>query len=95
MNAVSQRAKEIFLTAIQGDFAEAVLDAYLEQACAGDAELRRRVEALLSAHAVNDSFLKPASMIPANLEPPTAADGVLGDYRTPSRDRPGRHGGRV
>src|SRR5262245_23853866 len=33
--------------------------AFLDAACAGDPQLRRRVEALLAAHAVSDSFLEP------------------------------------
>ena len=43
------RVKEVFLTAVeQPSPAERV--GYLDAACAGNAELRRRVEALLAAH---------------------------------------------
>jgi hypothetical protein len=48
--------ESIFLTAL--DIAEpAERAAYLAQACAGDAALRRRVEALLAAHARSGPFL--------------------------------------
>ncbi len=35
--------------------------AYLDQACGGDTELRRRVEVLLSAHAASEFLEAPAA----------------------------------
>jgi hypothetical protein len=42
--------------------------AFLEGACAGDAELRRRVEALLKAHHQAGNFFKPLVAAPAATE---------------------------
>ncbi len=52
--------------------------AYLEEACAGDLELRRRLEALLEAHDRAGSFLE---------KPP--ADGVTTDLPEPVAEGPG------
>ena len=50
--------RSIFLAALdRPDPAERA--AYLDQACAGDAELRRRVEDLLEAHDEPGDFLEP------------------------------------
>ena len=43
------RAKSIFLTAVE-QFAPEQWAAYLDQTCGDDAQLRQRVEMLLSAH---------------------------------------------
>lgn len=49
---------------------------FLEQACGGDAELRRRVEALLGAHANPGSFLGQPALEPAQtVDPREAKDG--------------------
>ena len=49
----SQRAKSIFLAAADRPAGERA--AFLDEACAGEAELRRRVEQLLAAHDRPDS----------------------------------------
>src|SRR5579883_2003817 len=50
------RERAIFFEALdRGD--PAARAAYLDEACAGDAELRRRVEVLLQSHAVAGTFL--------------------------------------
>src|SRR5438105_2733384 len=49
MNADPNQAKAIFLEAVEGHDPEK-WPAFLDQACAGQADLRRRVEALLGAH---------------------------------------------
>jgi hypothetical protein len=49
-----QRAKSIFLAAL--DRGRAEWGAFLDGACAGDAELRRRVDQLLEAHDRPDSL---------------------------------------
>jgi len=60
MPAEANAAKDIFFAALEKD-APADRAAYLDLACAGDAELRRRVEALLRAHDQADPLLdRPA-----------------------------------
>src|SRR5262245_27072214 len=49
MNADPQQAKALFLQAVEKHDA-GQWPAFLEQACAGQPELRRRVEVLLEAH---------------------------------------------
>jgi serine/threonine protein kinase len=49
--------RDLFIAALQKeDLAERA--AYLDQACAGDAELRQRIEVLLTAHHQSSSFLQ-------------------------------------
>src|SRR5690242_6947825 len=74
------RAKDLFLTAAElpiGDRA-----AYMDRECAGDAELRARVEALLAAHDLPGSF-------PAGVQPPVMATLDSRPGETPS----GKNGG--
>jgi serine/threonine protein kinase len=65
----------IFLGAIEKqDPTERI--AYLDEACAGDSELRARVEALLASHQATDSFLDvPAALRQAEARPPASAAG--------------------
>src|SRR5262245_11747819 len=56
MPADAARVKEIFLAASDKQGEERA--AFLNEACGGDAELRRRVEALLAAHDEAGSFLE-------------------------------------
>src|SRR5258708_4810863 len=51
----NQRANDVFATALEQPVDHR--QAYLEQACATDSDLRRRVEALLAAHAQPGSSL--------------------------------------
>jgi serine/threonine protein kinase len=69
----SQRAKTIFLAALEQ--AGSQRQALLDEACAGDAELRRRVERLLEAHERPDSL--PAA--------PGAPPRVTQDFVPPER----------
>ncbi len=58
--------------------------AYLDEVCAGDEKLRRRVEALLKAHAAPDSILDAAKNGPATTDigPITEKTGTrIGPYR--------------
>jgi WD40 repeat protein len=57
--------------------------AYLDRVCSDDADLRRRVERLLEAHAQADSFLaaRPAVAAAAGDLPAEAAGGVIGPYK--------------
>ncbi len=57
MPAVTPDVREIFLAAA-GRATPAERAAYLDGACGGDAELRRRVEALLKAHDESGGFLE-------------------------------------
>ncbi len=56
--------EDIFLAALERDSAEE-RRAYLDTACAGDAALRERIEALLHAHAAAGSFLEKPPEPPA------------------------------
>src|ERR1700731_4321725 len=58
--------------------------AYLDEVCAGDLELRRRVEQFVSAQAEIGSFLEaPAPALVATIDPPiTERPGtVIGPYK--------------
>jgi serine/threonine protein kinase/tetratricopeptide (TPR) repeat protein len=77
------RVKEVFGAALERPPAERA--AFLDEACgAGDAVVRREVEALLAAHQTSDSFLEAPA---AALAPPTpshselTAGQMLGPYR--------------
>src|SRR5262245_39083218 len=73
----NSRVEVIFNTALQkGSAVERV--AYLDGACASDADLRARVETLLRAYEEADGFLQPAAA------EPSAAEGlgtVIGRYK--------------
>src|SRR5438105_12189859 len=95
--------RTIFMEAL-GKEAPGERSAYLEEACAGDAALRRRLEALLASHDRAGDFLgKP---VPQRLAeglaapdgsaemrggPPAADGGEALDFLVPS-DRPGSLG---
>jgi serine/threonine-protein kinase len=59
--------------------------AYLEQACAGDAALRKQIEGLLEMHGQLGSFLESPARAPAiTLGPSASPDGpgtVVGSYK--------------
>src|SRR4051794_19198484 len=61
---------------------------YLDEACAGDAALRDRVEALLRSHTEAGSFLgKPApERLAEGLATPASPDGTLGEAGEGSGD---------
>jgi serine/threonine protein kinase len=61
------RVQAVFLAAVERPAAERL--AFLDETCGTDADLRRRVEALLAAHDAPGSFL--------DSPPPTAADGAI------------------
>jgi len=71
--------------------------AYLDRACGGDAELRRRVEALLAAHDVAGRFLEPQqetspeTLASESSDPPShpaseETAGFDGDSASPNAD---------
>ncbi len=84
MSVDPNRAKSIFLSAVE-DHAPEQWRGYLDEACQGDAELRRRVEALLAAHQGRDRLLDdPAAVLMGPLDPvePMEAPGtVIGRYK--------------
>ncbi|MEP7245984.1 MAG: serine/threonine-protein kinase [Gammaproteobacteria bacterium] len=79
-----QRVKEVFGSALeQGAESRA---AYLEDACAGDTELRAEVDSLLAAHETTGDFIEnPAAHralgIMPDAEPPTWIGRRVGNYR--------------
>ena len=69
MSVDVKRVQSIFLAALEAP-ASAERAALLDRECAGDDELRRRVEILLRAHDQPDSFLaQPAVAHAADLAP--------------------------
>ena len=77
-----ERIKQIFASALERDPSSRA--AFLDGACAGDAELRREVDSLLAAHQASDTFLEnPATGISSPAPAHTAfGDGeTVGTYR--------------
>src|SRR5258708_5592132 len=73
----------IFSAAIELDSAEDRA-AYLDQACAGDTQLNRRLEKLLDAHFAAGSFLEsPAPELDATCGPPNSEQlgKIVGPYK--------------
>ncbi|MBI3462633.1 MAG: serine/threonine protein kinase, partial [Planctomycetes bacterium] len=82
MNVSSNPAREIFIAAVKLVPGERC--AYLDQACAGDAELRNRVDALLRAHEEAGSFAESAGPgpLPTINQPPAESPGTqIGPYK--------------
>jgi tetratricopeptide (TPR) repeat protein len=83
MNAEGQKARSLFLTAVE-NVAPEQWGAFLEDACAGDQDLRRRVEILLRAHQASNSLIDgPAPDVVATIDDPiTERPGtVIGPYK--------------
>jgi WD40 repeat protein/serine/threonine protein kinase len=83
MNAEAQKVRSLFLAAVE-HHAPGQWESYLDQACVGDPELRRRVEVLLRAHQQANSLLDGPSPVPAATvdEPLTERPGTLiGSYK--------------
>ena len=74
-----RRAEDLFHAAVKRPLE--ARRAFLDEACAGDAELRRVVEELLSKDAAAGSFLEE----PALLAAPRAAGGMVGRQCGPYR----------
>jgi serine/threonine protein kinase/tetratricopeptide (TPR) repeat protein len=83
MTTWSPRANELFLKALELPSAER--HAFLDDACAGDAELRAEVESLLEANTCAGSFLEsPACDLLATVDEPPLAErsgSVIGPYK--------------
>ena len=84
MAAWNPKANEIFLAVIELD-SDLARRVHLDQACAGDAELRGQVEALLKAHDEQGGMLdKPADELPMTAAFRPAAEqvgSVIGPYK--------------
>jgi tetratricopeptide (TPR) repeat protein/serine/threonine protein kinase len=83
MNADSRRARSIFLKAVEERRPDE-WDAYLDETCGNDAELRNRVAVLLKAHAENNSLLDvPVGALVATVDRPIAErpGTVIGPYK--------------
>ena len=84
MNAEARKVRSIFLAAVERTSPEQ-RNAYLDEACAGDEELRRRVEVLLRAHEQPNPLLdRPAAAPAATVDEPAVGEGpstVIGPYR--------------
>ncbi len=82
MHATSQKAKEIFVAAL--NLAPDQWDAHLAEACGKDGELRSRVRDLLDANAAVGSFLEsPASSSVATVDEPIreGPGTIIGPYK--------------
>ena len=81
-------AESIFFTALEKETPEARA-AYLDNACKGDANMRRYIERMLTAHPKLDGFLQqsPAPRVdenPATIEPPPIEERpgtIIGPYK--------------
>jgi eukaryotic-like serine/threonine-protein kinase len=84
MEATDEREEVLFREALQRAVGPE-RENYLGQACAGDAPLRGRLEALLQAHENPDPFLEPLAAPPANaagvLRPEEGPGTVIGRYK--------------
>jgi tetratricopeptide (TPR) repeat protein len=84
MSADFERLRDIFYAAVEQHRPDE-WDAYLDQACAGDEELRRGAAALLKAHAEGHSCFDPAAPASdqtATLQPAREGPGtVIGPYK--------------
>jgi WD40 repeat protein len=74
MNPDPKRVETVFTAA--RDLSSAARAAYLDEACAGDASLRQRVETLLQADAEAGSFLEQGGQLAAEAVTVGAAEGV-------------------
>ncbi len=91
MNPDPRRVEAIFAAALEKSSGAEQL-AFLNEACAGDAALRQRVEALLKAHVEADGFMQGADSLPiteGNEAPaPKTGEATIGVERDASQDAP-------
>src|SRR4051812_7128307 len=72
------RDEELFAEAL--DLPAADRTAFLDRACAGDRELRARIESLLSGHDAADSFLEESLTARPTLRAEEKPGDVIGRY---------------
>jgi Flp pilus assembly protein TadD/serine/threonine protein kinase len=80
---LNPKIDDIFLAALERESADE-RSAYLDEACAGNSDLRRRVERLLEAQIKNDSFLEapaPEFQPTVDQQITEAAGTVMGPYK--------------
>src|SRR5262245_21818322 len=83
MTAESHNVRSIFLAAVE-NHPPGEWNAYLDEACAEDADLRRQVELLLQGHAAANSLLDhPARRLIATVDEPVIErpGTVVGSYK--------------
>jgi hypothetical protein len=84
MSADFAKLRDVFLAAVERH-TPGQWDAYLDQACAGDEELRREVALLLQAHAAGGSSLglgEPGNALTGIYQPLVEGPGtVIGPYK--------------
>jgi serine/threonine protein kinase len=84
MSADGQKIRAVFLAAVE-NHAPGEWEGYLDAACAGDGELRRRVEVLLRAHQQPNSLLdSPAPALAGMVDEPLSMEQpgtVIGPYQ--------------
>jgi tetratricopeptide (TPR) repeat protein/serine/threonine protein kinase len=83
MNAEARKVRSIFLAAVEKNSPEQ-RNAYLDEACAGDEELRRRVEVLLRAHEQPNPLLDRPATPEATVDEPARGEcpgTVIGPYK--------------
>ncbi len=84
MSVDTPRVRQIFLDAVEGHSPEQ-WPAYLDEACAGDAELRRRVEVLLRAHCDTAGIIDELTEGPERIGPVSSPDvspgTTIGPYK--------------
>src|SRR5687767_15988395 len=80
MSSLHQRAKEVFLAALERPAAERA--AFIAEACTGDEELRREIESLLPFHEADEEAAATPQERPDQFQP----GQVIGDrYRMVTR----------
>jgi eukaryotic-like serine/threonine-protein kinase len=82
-----QRVKSVFLAAM--DRSAGGRGAFLDEACAGDAELRQRVDKLLHAHDRRDSLPEGSADSGATAGPPPDEEGASGTAGFATPEAPG------
>jgi WD40 repeat protein/serine/threonine protein kinase len=83
MSEPSNRAKAIFLAALE-EHAPEQWPAFLEQACAGDVQLREEVEKLLRARSALGSFHeppRPEPVVTVDEQPTESTGAAIGPYK--------------
>jgi len=85
MTATDLNLRDIFSQALEVESVDA-RQAFLDQACQGNADVRQRVEHLLAAHADAGKFLNGTGILAATVEKPFTVE-VPGDYIGPYKLR--------
>jgi hypothetical protein len=87
--ASSSEVESIFFAALEKKAGAERAD-YLDQACGGDAALRRQVERLLEAHPHAKNFLAQPTVDRGQFNTHVAPEGLTGDGQTKGLQGPDR-----